>query len=119
MYAIRSYYVHQAQLDTGPHWQGRSVEAFTREREADDAVIHYAGFCGEPVERNDFRITSYNVCYTKLLRNLTKPFCPQQRYKKFNPGENVMFLLDLSHHARKAICATAVIMALAGPASVV
>lgn len=28
-----------------------------------------------------------------------------------------MFLLDLSHHARKAICATAVILALAAPAS--
>ena len=69
MYAIRSYYGRKA---------GVSVSAIAREFDLDRKTVRSCLRQTEwsPYRRQaDARITSYNVCYTKLLR-LSGGFCP-------------------------------------------
>ena len=96
MYAIRSYYAfvsqlnlvvakeldsviidqreHRVQLRRGRIMSVRRVDGPEIDQRADGDVEQAAGFLAE-IERvlqhaiGEVRITSYNVCYTKLLRS--------------------------------------------------
>ena len=78
MYAIRSYYVvHDDVIDAAPERRGKPTAAALFNNASsvmlgDYMFAHAAEFVARTgnirVIRN-FRITSYNVCYTKLLRS--------------------------------------------------
>ena len=79
MYAIRSYYGHS------PKWLTRSGESgpFRRSNAKNRGrdLPRASGYTGEGLATDGtseplgpHRITSYNVCYTKLLRKLTTLF---------------------------------------------
>ena len=72
MYAIRSYYGNDpavfdadAVILAGPRER--------REKQGFDFPLHHGRLAGagDPFGERVFRITSYNVCYTKLLRFLS------------------------------------------------
>ena len=70
MYAIRSYY--DAELQAVAEGDDRAgdgrVVAVVRDV-VDEGAIDLELLDGQPLEVAEGRITSYNVCYTKLLRS--------------------------------------------------
>ena len=69
MYAIRSYYAELAHVDDVPHGVHDAAGAEKQQRLEEsvrEQVEHGRAICAD-ARRKD-RITSYNVCYTTLLR---------------------------------------------------
>ena len=86
MYAIRSYYERR------PH--------VTRFSEVDDLFLGHGGGFPDLTERRR-RITSYNVCYTKLLRARFQTiafFSVDSRNNTFHLGQNRRLHLHRFHN---------------------
>ena len=76
MYAIRSYYAKKTKVQLSKDiFPAEAWELISKNRKSDDLVIidvstpqEYKNLHLEGAINVNLRITSYNVCYTKLLR---------------------------------------------------